>query len=135
MSIVQTYQGIVRKGRIQLAPPAVLPEGSHVVVLAPDDWQQAELLDPHIARRKANGWLVTYVGSVIAQQPQLQQEEGQLIWQFKVFLTVRGQPLRGPVGFVAVDAYSGEVLTGEDVAAEMIVNASTIARSISSTKS
>ncbi|MCP4357797.1 MAG: hypothetical protein GY796_07270 [Chloroflexi bacterium] len=45
MSILQTYQGVVRKGHIQLAPLAVLPEGSHVVVLAPDDWQQSELFD------------------------------------------------------------------------------------------
>ncbi len=33
MSIVQTYQGVVRKGHIQLAPPTALPEGSHVYVI------------------------------------------------------------------------------------------------------
>lgn len=33
MPIMQTYQGIVRKGRIQITPPADLPEGSEVYVV------------------------------------------------------------------------------------------------------
>ena len=135
MSTVPTYQGVVRQGKIQLNQATPLPEGSQVYVLLADDWAQAALLDPHIARRKANGWLVTYVGSVMAQQPQLQQVEGKLIWRFKAFLAVRGQPPRGPVGFVDVDAHSGDVLNSEEAAAEMIANATAIARSISSTES
>lgn len=135
MSTIATYQGVVRRGKIQLTPATELPEGSQVYVLLADDWAQAALLDPHIARRKANGWLVTYVGSVMAQQPQLQQLEGRLIWRFKAFLTARGQPLRGPVGVVDVDAHSGDVLNSEDAAAEMIANATAIARSLSSTES
>jgi alpha-D-ribose 1-methylphosphonate 5-triphosphate synthase subunit PhnH len=95
MITVPTYQGVVHKGKIQLTPAADLPEGSQVVVLATGDWTQSTLLDPHIARRKANGWLVTHVGSVMAQQPQLHQVNGQLAWRFKAFLTGRSQPARG----------------------------------------
>jgi hypothetical protein len=135
MAIVQTYQGIVRQGRIQLTPTTELPEGSRVFVSMANDVEQATLLDPHVARRKANGWLVSFVGSVLAQQPQLEQVEGRLVWQFKAFLALRGHPLQGPVGEIAVDAYSGEVLTDEDAATGMIANATAIARSLLSSES
>lgn len=90
------------------------------------------VIDSHNARRKANGWLVSYVGSVIAQQPQLLQENGRLLWQFKAFLATKGQPLRGPVGFVEVDAYTGEILTDRNAAEEIIKNATDIVSSVSS---
>lgn len=131
MTSVQTYQGTIRHGRIQLTEAAELPEGSQVIVSVVDERDQATLLDPHIARRKANGWLVTHVGSVLAQQPQLQQVEARLVWRFKAFLAVQGHPPRGPVGYVNIDAYTGEVLTGENVAAEIIANAKAIVRSSS----
>jgi hypothetical protein len=127
---IPTYQGTVRQGKVQLNQDANLPEGSQVVVLATDEWAQSSLLDPHLARRKANGWLVTYVGNVMAQQPQLQQVEGKLAWRFKAFLTLRGHSPQGPVGMVDVDAYSGEILTGEEAATEIIGHATTIARSL-----
>jgi len=130
MTSIQTYQGTIRQGRIQLTEPAELPEGSQVIVSVVDDRDQATLLDPHIARRKANGWLVSYVGSVLAQQPQLQQVEARLVWRFRAFLAVQGHPPRGPVGFVDVDAYSGEVLTSKSNAAEIRAHATAIARSI-----
>jgi hypothetical protein len=134
MTSVQTYQGVIRHGRVQLTEAADLPEGSQVVVSVVDERGQATLLDPHIARRKANGWLVTYVGSVLAQQPQLQQVEGRLVWRFKAFFAVQGHPLRGPVGSIDVDAYSAEVLTGKNRAAEIRANATAIARTLLSTE-
>lgn len=135
MTSVQTYQGIIRQGRIQLTEAADLPEGSQVVVSVIDAHDQTPLLDPHLARRKANGWLASYVGSVLAQQPRLQQTDGRLVWRFKAFLAVQGHSPRGPVGFVDVDAYSGEVLIGENMAAEIRTNASAIARSLLSSES
>jgi hypothetical protein len=33
MPVTQTYRGVVRKGQIQLKPPARLPEGSEVTVI------------------------------------------------------------------------------------------------------
>ena len=135
MTTVATYEGVVRQGRIQLTQAAVLPEGSQVYVVVANQREQADLLDPYLAQRKANGWLVSYVGSVMAQQPQLQQVAGRLSWRFKAFLTARDQPPRGPVGFVDVDAYTGDVLNDENTATQMIANAAAVARSLSSTES
>ena len=135
MAIRQTYQGVIKEGRVQLSTAAALPEGSQVYVLVADEWQERPLLDPHLARRKANGWLVSYVGSVLAQQPQLQQVDGRLVWRFQTFLATKGHPLRGPVGIVDVDAYTGELLADESAAAEMITHATAIARSLSSSNS
>jgi hypothetical protein len=123
MAIRQTYQGVVKEGRVQLPGTTTLPEGSQVYVLVADEGVERPLLDPHLARRKANGWLVSNVGSVLAQQPQLLQVDDRLVWQFKAFLATKGYPLRGPVGLVDVDAYTGELLSGEDVAAQIITNA------------
>jgi hypothetical protein len=135
MTSIQTYQGTIRHGRVQLTEAAELPEGTQVVVSVVDERDQAILLDPHIARRKANGWIVTYVGSVLAQQPLLQQVKGRLVWRFRAYLATQGHPLRGPVGFVDVDAYTGDVLAGENMAADIIANATAITRPLSSTES
>jgi hypothetical protein len=135
MTSIQTYPGVIREGRIQLTAPANLPEGSQVYVHVADEGEEAILLNPHLARRKANGWLVSYVGHVIAQQPQLKQIEDRLVWQFKAFLTMRGYEPQGPVGTLDVDAYTGEVLASEDRATEMIANASALASSLLSSNS
>ena len=126
MTTIPAYSGVIKEGKIQSSATKELPEGSQVVVLSADNWDESALIDPHIARRKANGWLVSNVGSVIAQQPQLQQENGHLTWRFRTFLATQGQPIRGPVGVIAVDAYTGNVLTTEDAATEMIANATAI---------
>lgn len=135
MTAVSSYSGIVKKGKIQSPAATELPEGSQLIVLSAAQWDGSALLDPHLARRKANSWLVSYVGSVIAQQPQLVQENGRLRWRFAAFLATMGHPHRGPVGFVDVDAYSGEVLTKENDAEEMIANAIRIASSVPPTNS
>lgn len=129
MTALQTYRGVVRQGYIRLRSADNLPEGSQVYVFMADDQPPPALMDAHIARRKANGWLVTNVGSVIAQQPHLQQIDNRLVWRFKAFLATQGHPLRGPVGLVDVDAYSGEVLNSEEDAAEIIAHATAITSS------
>ena len=96
----------MKKGQIQSSAADELPDGSQVIILPDDIWDESALIDPHIARRKANGWLVSNVGSVLAQQPELRQENGRLLWRFKAFLVTKGYPLRRPVGFVDVDAYT-----------------------------
>lgn len=133
MATVQAYQGTIREGQIELDRPADLPEGSQVTVYVTGEGAAEPLLDPHLARRKANGWLVTHVGRVMAQQPQLIQVGGQLVWRFKAFLTMQGHSPHGPVGTVDVDAYTGEVQTDESAATEMIANATALARSLSPT--
>jgi hypothetical protein len=134
MTTVQTYQGVVRQGSIRLRSTDNLPEGSQVYVFMADDQSPPALLDAHIARRKANGWLVTNVGSIIAQQPHLQQIDSRPVWRFKAFLATQGHPLRGPVGLVDVDAYSGEVLNSEESATEIIAYATALASSPSSSE-
>lgn len=131
MATVQTYQGVVRQGKILLEQAAELPEGSQVFVFLAEEGEREPLLDPHLARRKANSWLVTHVGSVMAQQPELRQLDGRLVWRFKAFLTTQGRSPRGPVGMVDVDAYSGQVEMSESAAAEIIENAKAVARSLS----
>lgn len=46
MTIMQTYQGVVRRGKIQIKPPIQLPEGSevYVVVASPETPQTAAAL-------------------------------------------------------------------------------------------
>lgn len=132
MTTVKTYQGTIREGHIELDRPADLPEGRQVTVLVTEEGVEKPLLDPHLARRKANGWLVTHVGHIMAQQPQLLQVEGQLVWRFKAFLTMQGKPSSSPIGSVDVDAYTGEVLTNMGAASDMIANARATARSLSS---
>ena len=132
---MRVYQGVVRHGQIELDRPADLPEGNQVFVLVVEEGPARRLLDPHLARRKANGWLVTHVGSVLAQQPRLERSGDRLVWQFRVFLTVQGQAPRGPVGTVNVDVYSGDVETDESAAAAMIANAAAIAETGPSTDS
>ena len=135
MQTVLSYQGVVKKGHIQLSPDANLPEGSQVIVLATDEKLPLPLLDPHLARRKANGWLITHVGHLVAQQPQLKQVDGKLVWRFAAFLTSKGHSPRGPVGIVDVDAYLGDVVTSEATASEMIANAQKIIRPLLPTES
>ncbi len=134
MTIMASYQGVVKKGRIRLAPGTELPEDSRVYVVIADD-EPAPLLDAHLARRKANGWLISYVGNFMAQQPKLTQLANRLVWQFGAFLAQRDVPHVGPVGFVYVDAYGGEVLNTPDEAEEMITHATTLVASLSSAES
>ena len=93
------------------------------------------MLEAQIAQRKANGWLATHVGRVMAQQPRLLQGEGRPVWRFEAFLTIQGYSPRGPIGIVDVDAYTGEVQTEESSVAEMIVNARAIVGSLPPTSS
>jgi hypothetical protein len=134
MAMMASYQGVVKKGRIRLAPGTDLPEDSRVFVVVADD-EPAPLLDAHLARRKANGWLISYVGHFMAQQPKLTQLADQLVWQFGAFLAQRGMPRVGPVGFVYVDAYGGDVLNTPDEAEEMITHATTLVASLSPAES
>jgi len=134
MAMMTSYQGVVKQGHVQLTSETNLPEGSHVYVLLAEA-VPASLLDAHLAQRKANGWLISNVGNVMAQQPQLAQIADRLVWQFAAYLTHQGKSPIGPVGSVFVDAYQGDVLNSPDDAEEMIINATTLITSLSSTES
>jgi hypothetical protein len=76
-----------------------------------------------IAQRKANRWVVEYVGNMlVADGGQLLEVDGRMVWRFGAFITGRGQKPRGPIGRIDVDAHSGEVLATEDEAEEIVAN-------------
>jgi hypothetical protein len=102
-----------------------------VLVWVAEQAETRPLLDAHLARRKANGWLVHHVGGVMAQQPHLMQVDGRLVWRFQVFVATQGHPLRGPVGLVDVDAYEGTILNSDEDASEIIHHATTLTRPVS----
>ncbi len=113
---VATYIGTVRHGHIDLIEPVNLPEGSQVYVVVPT------AVDERAARHKANGWLIDNVGNmVMADQPTLAHANNRLVWRFGAFVTsLSHQPL-GPIGYLDVDATTGEALGDTRLAAEMIV--------------
>ncbi len=128
MSVVQTYQGIVREGHIQFAPETKLPEGSHVYVIVAG---QEPVIEEKLAKRKATRWLVDCVGNmVIADEGRLIQTGEYIVWRFGAFITGRGHKPWGPFGYVEVDAHSGTVLATEQKADEMIAHGTAFARSI-----
>ena len=77
-------------------------------------------VDEYTARRKANRWLVERVGNmVMADHPILTQSEGQPVWRFDAFVTSLSHAPRGPIGYVDVDATTGDVLADDRAVEEM----------------
>lgn len=113
---IDTYVGIVQQdGHIHLTEPASLPEGRLVYVIVP------AALDVHAARRRANRWLMDHVGDMImADQPTFVKIDEQAIWRFGAFVTALRKRPQGPIGYVDVDASTGQVLTDDADAQEMI---------------
>ncbi len=71
-------------------------------------------VDEHMARRKANRWLVERVGNmVMADRPLLTQSKGQPVWRFDAVVTSLSHVPRGPIGHIDVDATTGQVLSDE----------------------
>jgi hypothetical protein len=113
---IDTFIGIVQQdGHIHLTEPAKLPEGSLVYVVVP------AALDVHAARRRANRWLMDHVGDmVMANQPAFTKTDERAIWRFGAFVTALRKQPQGPIGYVDVDASTGQVLTDTVAAQEMI---------------
>ena len=127
MTTVQTHQGIVREGRIQLISPTDLPEGSHVYVIVAGS---EPILVEAMAKWKASRWLFEYVGNMLtADEGRLLENQGHIVWRFGAFITGRGHKPRGPIGYVDVEAQSGNVLMTEEQADEMIAHGTAFARS------
>ena len=77
-------------------------------------------IDANTARRRANGWLADRVGHlVLGKDPRMLLDGKRALWRVTAYVTnVYREPF-GPIGFVDVDAASGEVLSGDDVAQEL----------------
>jgi hypothetical protein len=128
MTTVQTYQGIVRKGQIQVASPTRLPEGSHVYIIVAG---QQPVIEEKLAQRKASRWLVEYVGNMrAADEGRLMEASGNIVWRFGAFITGRGHQPYGPIGYVDVEAHNGTVLATEQKADEMIAHGQAFVRSL-----
>jgi hypothetical protein len=128
MTTMQTYHGVVHAGHIQLEPGVDLPEGSQVYVIVAG---QEPIVEERMAQRKANRWLVEYVGNLLAAaEGRLIEADGRILWRFGAFITGRGHRPRGPIGYVDVDAHSGKVLATEHQANEMIAHGEAFARSL-----
>jgi hypothetical protein len=92
---------------------------------------QAEVLDAEEVRRKANVWLLEYVGNLLgAEMPELILGE-RLLWRYDVVLGLPNldQPGTGDVyqvGQILLDAVTGEVQNADALAEELRVHAATV---------
>jgi hypothetical protein len=128
MTALPRYEGVVRRGRIELSSQDKLPEGSHVVVILTGAQPPVE---ENAAQYAANRWLVENVGNMLAAgEGRLAEVEGRPVWRFEAFITGRGRPPIGPVGYVDIDAHQGKPLADEDQAKRLMSNAQALVSSI-----
>ena len=100
-----TYQGTFRQGKIELKEALPFPEGQQVYVIVPQ-------VDVQTARRKANRWLLDNAGNMLmADQGELQQINGQIVWRFGVFITSSSHTPQGPIDHIDVLAGNGRVVS------------------------
>lgn len=94
---------------------------------------QAEVLNPEIARRKANVWLLENVGNVLhAENPELVLGD-HLYWRFEVFLSLvnLSQPGTGErrrLGQMMIDAVNGQVQSPAQLTEYLQTNAEVVNR-------
>jgi hypothetical protein len=82
-----------------------------------------EVLDPEVARRKANVWLLLYAGHLLrADCPELVINDG-LFWRYDVILTSPRSGSVGKVGQIHVQADTGEVVATDSLRDEYLQQA------------
>lgn len=95
---------------------------------------QAEVLNPNVARRRANMWLTMHAGHLlVAENPELILEDI-LQWRFDVFLSAPqldkpGTVTRNHIGQIRLDATSGEIVESATLAEELRANANALVAS------
>lgn len=114
--------------RVVMELPDIEP-GTLVTVLIVSADMTAPLVDANSARRRANGWLIDNVGNLLmGKNPRLLSDGQRSWWQVAVYVTnVYREPF-GPVGFVEVDAASGEILSDEQTVEELQRNGAHLER-------
>lgn len=128
MTMMTSYQGVVKQGRIQLTPGADLPEGNYVYVIVAGS---QPLLDEAVARRKATRWLVEFVGNMlIADEGRVLAGNGRLVWRFGVFITGRGHAPYGPIGYIDLDGHTGESLVTAQQTEDLIAHGQAFIRTL-----
>ncbi|MBN1887196.1 MAG: hypothetical protein JW850_04380 [Thermoflexales bacterium] len=113
--MLPAYEGIVQKGQIRLPTGTSLPDGARVYVMV------VPALDERSARRQANRWLGENVGNmVLADQPVLLTLPSRnKVWRFGAFVTSLSHEPFGPIGYVDIDAETGDILANAQLAEEM----------------
>jgi hypothetical protein len=92
---------------------------------------EAEVLDPHVARRRANIWLTMNGGHLLmVNNPELVLGEP-LQWRFDVLLSIpqhdqTGSVMQNRIGQISLDALTGEVVSSSDLIEELKANASAL---------
>ena len=84
-------------------------------------------IDAVIARRKATAWLVSEVGNLIGGGTPSLHIARRTVWRVPALLTSPSKGLRGQVGFVDVDAETGEALVSDELRHEILLNVQSIA--------
>ena len=115
--MLQTYEGVVERGRVRLPSGLQLPDGARVYVTI------VPAIDERTARRKVAHWLAENVGDMVMPGPAtLVHETERLVWRFPAMLGSPFRQVQGPVGHVDVDAESGIVLSSPTLADEIMHN-------------
>lgn len=108
---ITTYSAVVRNGRVEFTSPVEIPEGSEVYVVV------ANTVTRKFAQRKANSWLVSYVGNMLlADGGALIQSDSGWVWRFDVLITSASHKPWGPIGSLEIDAKTGDILDAEQTA-------------------
>ncbi|MFN8493461.1 MAG: hypothetical protein U0350_38030 [Caldilineaceae bacterium] len=111
MASIATYSGVVRDGKVDLCDKIKLPEGTEVLIVVPT------AIDERTARRKANGWLVSYVGNMLmADDAALINLDGKLLWHLSAYITGLTHEPVGPIGNVFINALTGDILQPDQTA-------------------
>jgi hypothetical protein len=119
------YTGRVQNQVVIFDPRLALSSGSQVELVP------TTLVDEWTARRKANGWLGSYVGNVsTGAGRELLRIDNQAVWRFEGFATRRGARPVGPLGQVLVEAQTGQILTPLDEAEAIIERAAQLFREL-----
>jgi hypothetical protein len=85
-------------------------------------------VDAKHARRRATAWLASEVGNMlIAGAPRLVIARN-TVWRLPVLLTSSEIGIVGEVGFVDVDASSGEALISDDLRTQILNNVNRLTR-------
>ena len=91
---------------------------------------EAEVLTAEKARRKANVWLLMNVGNLLgAENPELIFSDSHLLWRVDVILTSPTRGRIGQVGRLWLDAVTGNIVSSDTIADELLVKADALSRS------
>ncbi len=89
-------------------------------------------ITPFTARQKVNGYMGEHISHMMGgDEPELRYSRGRLIWRVPIVFTTPFKGKIGVVGHLDVDARTGRLYVPANFAAEVKVNASTLAANLS----